>query len=234
MRNQHRLLRLVLSVSVLSVPCWAQSELREGIVQQRLQAKPIEGPVKDLGIYHVATDTWTRATHSTANFGVDVLYNNNANTGYFSPQEESWSVIDAGRIPGTTEGNSACYEINCYQTGYCTNQANKITLEVTWYEGYAQCSNAYTGGLASTLTGPVGKVITTGLPASTTGSQMCWIVTLDFAGTGQEFKLGGDFDNVLDDPISGGYPFDGRGENQLDDYGRGQQLRGHDDDGTTG
>ena len=74
----------------------------------------------------------------TANFGTDILYNNDANTGYFSTQGESWSIIDEGRIPGETEGNADCYEINCYQTAYCTNQGTLMTLTATWYDGYAK------------------------------------------------------------------------------------------------
>ena len=116
MRKPHCALGLVLATSVLSVPCWAQSELR---------ARPITGPIQDAGIYHHATGTWTRPGQGMASFGADVLYNNNANTGYWATTNDDWTFFEEGRIPGDNGdvGNSACYQINCYQTAYCTNQA---------------------------------------------------------------------------------------------------------------
>ena len=128
--------------------------------QNQHTAKPITGPIKDAGIYHHATDTWTRPGASSANFGTDVLYNNDANTGYFSTINDDWVYFEEGRIPGTgSEGNSACYEINCYQTAYCTNQANAITLEVSWHDGYEQCTDPTMGGA---FFPNVGALVTTG------------------------------------------------------------------------
>ena len=40
------------------------------------QAAKITAPVKDAGVYHMATGTWTRNTSATANIGPKVIYNN--------------------------------------------------------------------------------------------------------------------------------------------------------------
>ncbi|HJO27664.1 MAG TPA: hypothetical protein QF730_10495, partial [Planctomycetota bacterium] len=63
------------------------------------QAIKITGAVKDAGVYHTATGTWTRNSSATANIGPMVVYNNDANTGYFGLQADNETWIDNGRMP---------------------------------------------------------------------------------------------------------------------------------------
>ena len=51
---------------------------------QTLQAERITGPIKNAGIYHVATGTWTRTGGGVANFGSNVIYDNTTGTGYIT------------------------------------------------------------------------------------------------------------------------------------------------------
>lgn len=45
--------------------------------------KPITAPWKHVGVYHVATGTWTRGARQAV-LGPDVIYNNSCSTGYFA------------------------------------------------------------------------------------------------------------------------------------------------------
>src|SRR5688572_22713399 len=73
-----------------------------GFSQQGMRAMPMPGPLRDAGVYHLATDTWTRGDQHE-NLGAKVLYSNLANTGFFGimggPQDLHWT--DEGRIPST-------------------------------------------------------------------------------------------------------------------------------------
>jgi len=42
--------------------------------QQQLSAYKMLGPVKDAGIYHVGTGTWTRGSGAKANLGPDIIF----------------------------------------------------------------------------------------------------------------------------------------------------------------
>jgi hypothetical protein len=172
-------------------------------------------------VYHVATGTWTRGA-ATGAFGPDVLYNNNANTGYFTTMPDQtvtgFEITDQGRMPTTvSSGNSDLYTIDGLQLAYCTNQGNALTVNYTFYETYSPC------GAFGTGTNP-NSVSVTGLPpAQVVGAQTCWIVTVDLVGTGDEFTIKGDgADDIWNqDPA-------------LDSFGYAFHYTGHGLDTTTG
>lgn len=188
----HRTLT-ALALSLVSPDLFAQSVVRP---------EPITAPVRDAGTYHLATGTWTRSTGSTAALGPVVIYNNDAFTGYYHPVEPVHAVVDEGRIPmsGPYPGPGSFqpdYHVDGFQIGYCTHETS-VDVAATFFERYVPCTDPVAAPPA------VGRVVLDGvLPASFSPGQLaCWIVTVDIAGTTDEFCLaaeGGDgtFD---DDP----------------------------------
>ncbi len=164
------------------------------------QAIKITGAVKDAGVYHTATGTWTRNSSATANIGPMVVYNNDANTGYFGLQADNETWIDNGRLPSDSSpspvGTSSDYYMNGIQTAYCTSNATG-TFDVNvsfWNMHGQQCADPTVGNTVA----PDSLVALTGMPgASSGGGTGCWLVTVDLAGGG-EVCLQADGDGTYD------------------------------------
>ena len=60
---------------------------------------PIPGPVRDAGVYHVATGEWTRAQTTYGILGTDTLYRNDIPSGYFGLLDQDESAYEVGRSP---------------------------------------------------------------------------------------------------------------------------------------
>ena len=179
--------------------------------QQSASYQRITGPIKDAGIYHLATGTWTRNVSATANLGPDIIYRNSATSGYFGAFDMvnatgTFEVVDEGRVP-TTGGSIALadrtvYTLNGIKFGYCTDLLGPgvpgpgmttgagVDITLNLYDSYEPCdalppSNSSPSALA-------GSAAATGLPGSlTTGTIACWTFTIDLAG-GSEFCFEGD------------------------------------------
>lgn len=166
-----------------------------GFAQQSLQPVPITAPVKDAGVFHVATGTWTRGASSHANFGPKVLYNNNAPSGYYGNMTAHHDWVDDGNIPSISHGVGATadsYLVDGFQTAYCTAEGPAGTaLHLAFYNPYGACTNY------QVLT-PVLDGLATAPGSSAAGTLACWIVTFDVAGTSLEFTIGGDADGTYD------------------------------------
>jgi hypothetical protein len=164
------------------------------------QAAKITAPVKDAGVYHMATGTWTRNSSATANIGPMVIYNNDANTGYFGLYAAGEEWIDNGRLPSTSSpspvGSSDDYNVNGIQTAYCSSNATgSFDLNIGFWNMHGGACNDPTNG---NTTAPDTLVTITGMPGgSMAGVTGCWLVTVDLAG-GDEFCLVADGDGVYD------------------------------------
>ncbi|MEM9379838.1 MAG: hypothetical protein AAGB93_07785 [Planctomycetota bacterium] len=179
-----------------------------------LQARRLPGPVRDAGIYHVPTGTWTRTGGAVDNIGPDVIYSNTAAIGYWSTDglngpatgpnptiEPGSTVFDEGGIPGPTNGDVTGvtldrFTANGFRIGYCDiNVAPSSSgWRIEFYEEYTHCTDP-------TALTPIASITATGLPTSSTE---CWAVTIDLTG-GSEFCIGADGamgtwqDNLADD-----------------------------------
>ncbi|QDV10028.1 hypothetical protein Poly30_55890 [Planctomycetes bacterium Poly30] len=181
------------------------------VAPRAAHAEKIPGAVKNAGIYHLSTGTWTRAGGGVSNFGPDVIYSNTAWSGYFSttggvggtiPMAENF---DEGQIPGPFNGQHPqgrdSFTVNCFEIGYCDlGPAGGSGWEIRFYESYMPCS--FRGA-------PDADFLATGLPANG-----CWTVTFDLSG-GNEFCLGGDggdgYDGDLDlDSFGWSYTYAGQ------------------------
>ena len=182
------------SISTTAVLTAALASLASA--QQLRNPVPVQGPVKDAGIYHAATNTWTHVSHAS-NFGPDVLFRNDAPALYYGEQYANEVFTDEGRIPTLASGaNSNLYEINGFQFGYCAYNLNPTSCDFSWFDTYAPCTDPI--GLT-----PVGTFSISGMP-----NGGCWVVTVDMVGSGSEFVMEGDGAN-------GGYDMDAT----LDSFG---------------
>ncbi len=164
----------------------------DALAQQTMQVRPVPGPVKDAGVYHMATGTWTRGSQHE-NLGAKVLYSNLANTGFFGFMGTSADVhwTDEGRIPSTgghANAKSDAYTVQSIQIGYCSSVSGPQTGGLDFYNSYASCTNP---------TGATVLSVGINVPGGV-GGTACWIVTFDLKGTSFEFGLDGDADGTFD------------------------------------
>lgn len=157
-------------------------------------------PAKYAGIYHVATDTWTRSASPVAQIGVDVLYDNTCVGAVYRGLAAGESLIDSGRLPSTSSPTSATsltgtansYLVDGMDMFYCTGES-VIDIQMAFYDCYSPCADA------SALT-PTAVFDFLGAPGTvgTTGSLACWIITVDLAATTLAFNLAADCDGTYD------------------------------------
>lgn len=164
----------------------------------------IPGPVRHAGVYHVTTGTWTRAVSATAGAGADVIYNNAAPSGYFSPLANlavgnDATAIDQGRVPTTASGimgtapvTRDAYSVNGIEFSYCTDvQGPNVGIEFSLYDTYTSCDTILTDPQAPFHVATNTPVTAMNLPGAQGGGVACWTMTIDLSG-GSEFCLIGD------------------------------------------
>jgi hypothetical protein len=186
-----------LSASALAITLAFAASTAEGSPAQegsattplQLDAQKIKGAVRDAGVYHIATGTWTRTPGATANFGPDIIYNNSYSSSYFSPAglaggfSPGAKLIDEGALPTSLNSNYPnanrdSYSVNCIELGYCDlGFPGTGGWELTFYSDYEPCTFD---------PNPDATVTIGGLPAGG-----CWTIAVDLSGGG-EFCLAGD------------------------------------------
>ena len=177
------------------------------LAQEALVPTRITAPVKNRGVYSLATGTWAPVDLATAATS-DVLYNNIAPSGYFfGGADSSLGFVDEGRIPSLSSpgvtGTADSYEIDCYQIAYCSGAVNPVEQVTVFFESYAPCSDVDLPGVSA-----VAGFLVTGLPSGgATGGVNCWILAFDLSGTTMAFSMAGDADETFD------------GDTNLDSFG---------------
>lgn len=170
--------------------------------QSQIQAKSVTGPVKNAGVYHAATGTWTRANTQTA-AGADVIYNNIGAISYFTTMPDNvtqlqFEITDQMRLPtdisGGGEGSSTAYDVNGLFFAYCSSAGIGAAVTMNWSfddVGVAPCTNDAVGA--------AGAFAVTGLPTSATaGTQGCWLITIDLSNSTDAFSMAADQDGFFD------------------------------------
>ncbi len=164
--------------------------------------EPVTGTVRDAGIFHVATNTWTRKS-TAAHIGADVIYDNTFSTGYYSALSGD-HYVDEGRLPSPSSpanvtsrpGCSTIYDVDGFQIAYCTDQVGGGAFQVSFFETYVPCSTVI--GVTPTAT-----FLTAGPGGGVGGQLQCWIVTVDLDGppsTG--FHMLADGDGTFANPVA--------------------------------
>ncbi len=151
--------------------------------------------MRDAGVYHLATGTWTRGRSRTAALGADVIYRNDAWTGYFGNGLEGIFAVDEGMLPGPSSeqphgagsgGPQDAYLIDSFEFAYCAEtNAGGIDWELRFYDAFRVCDNPDDPDHCMHQANP-----TILLPALPT-SGACWTVTVDLSG-GSEFCMQAD------------------------------------------
>ena len=161
---------------------------------QTAQASPITTTVKDAGVYHLATGTWTRGVNASALAGPETIYDNTCTVGYYSGVNDGNILVDSGRVPSTSStspfaGLHDLYEVNGFTFAYCTFEDNTTNMDMTFIDCYAACDS----GGSTTLPTPVAAFNIVNAPGGPgSNAQGCWILTFDLANTTGVFNLGGD------------------------------------------
>jgi hypothetical protein len=160
-----------------------------------LQAQPVTSQVKDGGIYHMSTGTWTRGLSASALAGPEVIYDNTCSMPFYFGHSTLGDVYDSGRVPSISSPTSSSslpgtydlYEVNGFQVGYCTFEPSTTSFDMSFVDCYAACDTA--GALPTPLV--VFNIVNA--PGGTaSGGQGCWLVGFDLANTTFTFNLGGD------------------------------------------
>ena len=166
--------------------------------QEPASAQRMPTALRNAGIYHPATGTWTRGLGSSAALGTDVIYRNDAASGYFSAlgmasSTEPYSFIDSGRLPtadssvtgATTDG----YCLSAVEFAYCSELVtNNVQLSLWLYDSYAPCDLIRTAPSEAYSTPEVWFEF--GLPGATSSGPQCWTVTIDLDIQPNLFLLG--------------------------------------------
>lgn len=175
--------------------------------QQATDFQRVPGPVKDAGIYHVATGTWTRNASGGANLGPDIVYKNDQGSGYFSTlgmaaSAAAYETVDDGRVPttfstiapGVVDRN--VYTVSGLQFGYCSSIVGpNVNITFNFYDSYQPCDALPPANAAPN--NQAGSFSVSGLPGGTTAGAACWLVTMDLdpatnGGTELRFCFEGD------------------------------------------
>lgn len=155
--------------------------------QQQIQAKKNLGPMRDAGVYHMATQTWTRGG-GQSNISPDCVYRNDASSGYFGVGWENCKGVDEVMLPGTTNpfnGSQEAYLIDGYSFCYCKLGAGTVDWQYCWFDSYVPCDDVCTPVNCICQIPVIHNIA--GLP----GGSACWLVTLDLAG-GYEICISAD------------------------------------------
>jgi hypothetical protein len=186
------MLRPSLTTAAIALLCTAAAA--QGNIKSAV--KPVTGPIKHAGVFHVASGKWTRAASLANVTGPDTIYNNTCSRPYYTVLSSGDWFQHRSRIPSksgpTTDSlfygstNSAhryderpgcqnSYNVNGFQIFYCSSHPAAFDYEYDFANSYTVCS----GGDM-----PVDYAITvTGLPGGfPTGGQRCWIADIDLSG----------------------------------------------------
>src|SRR5687767_13287514 len=177
---------------LLTIGGWLLHVVPTGLAQQSMRQLP--APVKDAGVYHFATGTWTRGGGQQS-LGPKVLYANTANTGFFGTMGAACDLVwtDEGRIPvigGNPSGDEYVYTVEAVQIAYCSSVVGEPQRgSLAFYESYISCTDpASLTALASFDFAVPGAV----------SSTACWTVTFDLEDTGLDFCIRGDGNSLYE------------------------------------
>jgi hypothetical protein len=161
--------------------------------QQTIQAQRIPGRLRDAGVYHVGTRTWTHGSDTLT--PSKVLYRNFANTGFFGVMWTGADILwtDEGCMPspGHESGaKSGRQTVQSITLRYCSSVNGPQVGGVAFYDSYTSCTEP----LSLPVAGGFGFVA----PGGASGGTACWVATFDLSGTTLDFYLTDDSDGTFD------------------------------------
>lgn len=154
--------------------------------QSTLTTAAMPGPARFGGTYHVASGTWQRGRAAASRGVQQVLYDNTAQSGYFTLEPGPTSpfatdrMIDEGILPGSTHPGpfpvaitEDVFAVGGVSIGYCDLDPRPQVSgwQLDFYESYAPCL-----GAPSSLN-LNGTISVQGAP-----SNGCWVIDVDLAG----------------------------------------------------
>ena len=167
----------------------------------RSRLRPIAAGLRDAGVLHLASGTWTRGPPALdAVAGEAIVYANTCPTGYFAAMYQGERFTDEGSLPSaampltastqipgaydTAPGTASWYEINGFEIAYCTSSA-VFGAQIAFHSGYQPATSL----CAPVPSAPAASFALTGLPASDGVTSACWTVAFDLEGSSAAFAL---------------------------------------------
>jgi hypothetical protein len=193
-------------ITAAGVPLLGLSALAQTNVSSVLHL--VTSHVRDAGVYHLDTGTWTRHVDSLNGICDDIIYSNTCPTGYFLPLALKEYVADEGRVPGPNgpvvcdntnefsmnKGSACSYDVCGFQIAYCSGIngtgtfPGPVNLNVGFQGAYTACA------LPNVLPKSSGTFDLLGLPGAgvVPNVQGCWIVTVSLGASSPSFSLPAD------------------------------------------
>ena len=206
-------------IAAAAIALCGTNAIAQGDLKSRLM--PITSPLRNAGVYHVATGRWTRGASLANGTGPHTLYNNSCMTIYFTGMLSTERWQHRSRIPsndadatpapttdsifyGTSDSNHryderpGCadqYTINGFEVEYCSSHTGG---SLTWTYQFA---HSYTACGASDMI-PNFTVTVSGMPGGTpNGYQVCWVAGVDVSNeTGSNLVLSADGNGTYEGP----------------------------------
>ena len=161
------------------------------------RVRPVTAEIRDAGILHLGTGTWTRPGGTSASAllaGPHVVYSNTCDSGgYFGAMVQGEAWTDEGSLPDpgmpstpatsapgdfdTSPGCEYAYSINGFQIAYCTSSPT-FACEIRFHDAY-QVPGTFLECGAGIGAPPVATFPLSSLPGSTSAAQACWIIAID-------------------------------------------------------
>lgn len=186
-------------VALLALAALPSAAAPSGLGDLSDRVRPVTAEVRDAGVLHLGTGTWTRRGGSSSSAlaaGPHVVYSNVCGSGgYFGTMAQGDAYTDEGALPdpgmpstpatsapGDFDSSAGCefaYRINGFQIAYCTSSPS-FSCEVRFHDAYTVAGSASecSSGIAAP---PVASFPLAGLPASPSSVPACWIVGIDLS-----------------------------------------------------
>lgn len=195
----------VIAAPILLFAAAVQSDLRSRLV-------PITGPIRNAGVYHLATGTWTRHASAAAVIGADTIYDNTCGTAYFTPLRQNERLSHRSCVPSPTHpvvatvvpaatgndeapGCQTSYVVDGFQFGYCSAVLGTVDWEFSFQSLYTLCAN---GPMTPTSTFTV-----SGMPGGQPpGNPVCWTIDIDLNASSLQFTLLADGNGTFNGPAT--------------------------------
>lgn len=150
---------------------------------------PISVPIRDAGVLHLDSGTWSRSGSDSSGAPPTVVYRNDCTwTGgdFYRVIEHCEEVYDEGRIPSPTDpsapaGAFESNEISVVEIGYCTGfPTGAVDIELALFDAELPCTPAASPPPGAGETIHI-DLAGTGLPGDNSGggSLACWTVSIN-------------------------------------------------------
>ncbi len=161
---------LLTGAAVIALISGATAQQKQQMNVQKASVNPIFA-----GVYHPSTGL-VSGNGNTVKSGPEVIYNNNALSGYYSVPGANQEWVDNGMF--ADRNSDSAEQVNGFNFTYCSSAPNAVDNVIRFYDESVYCGGPVNWPVADCAYG------FPGLPGSLNGNGnlTCWIVTVDLCG----------------------------------------------------